>query len=126
MTAPFSFYSKMSTRMRRFALLILILVSILSCGKPPAPAQTETLPKPQTPIAATAGEDNSPSPVIRSDMSAEFLSAFKESTGCRGIRLTTGAEKIKADFRVLMTFAKADTPEMEEEWYWTVFDIRHN
>lgn len=117
----------MSTGMRRFALLILILVSIPSCGKPTAPAQTESLPKPQAPIAAaTAGADNSPSPVIRSDMSAEFLNAFMESTDCRGIRLSTGAEKIKADFRVLMTFAKADTPEMEEQWYWTVFDIRHD
>lgn len=111
--------------MRRFALLIPILASILSCGKPPAPGQTESLPKPQAPIAA-AGAEDSHSPVIRSDMSAEFLNAFKESTDCRGIRLSTGPEKIKADFRVLMTFAKADTPEMEEQWYWTVFDIRHD
>lgn len=111
--------------MRRFALLTLIVASILSCRKAPAPAQSETQPQPRAPAAAAAPE-NTLSPVIRSDMSAEFVNAFKESNDCRGIRLSTGAEKTKADFRVLMTFAKADTPEMEEEWYWTVFDIRHD
>lgn len=76
--------------------------------------------------ATAATPDNSTSPVIRSDMSPEFLNAFKESNDCHGIRLSTSTEKTKADFRVLMTFAKADTPEMEEQWYWTVFDIRHD
>jgi hypothetical protein len=59
-------------------------------------------------------------------MSREFLNAFKDSKECQGIKLSAGGDKARSDFRVITAFMKADTPEMEEEWAWTVFDTRHD
>jgi hypothetical protein len=58
-------------------------------------------------------------------MDAEFLAAFDQMKECHGIQVSRTNAKA-ADFRVVTSFAKADTPEMEEEWLWTVFDSRQN
>ena len=57
-------------------------------------------------------------------MSSEFMDAFKELTECRGIQILTKTGNGKADFKVLTSLTKAETPEMEELWLWTVFDNR--
>ena len=69
-------------------------------------------------------EVRSVSPVIDAEMSREFVDAFGHSKECREVQRWTKGEKGKPDFWVKLSFAKADTPEMEEEWLWTVFDIR--
>jgi hypothetical protein len=88
-------------------------------------------PKDQRPVAseqpkATESRVTAGAPVILADMSSEFMEPFKESKECRGIQILTKTDAGKADFKVLTSTAKADTPEMEELWLWTVFDNRTN
>ena len=90
-------------------------------ASPEAPITTT-----QQPGRAEPKEVRRVSPVIAADMDAEFLAAFVGSKECHGIQVSRTNTKSIADFRVLTSFAKADTPEMEEEWRWTVFDARQD
>ncbi len=59
-------------------------------------------------------------------MTGEFLGAFKEAKACEGIQLSAKDDKTPADFKAQTSFGTADTPEKEEEWRWTLFDLRHD
>ena len=121
-------------RLLSFALLVLLAVSTQSCQRapadPPAKIQTRQTAPAAAPGSESVTDQNPPphsvAPVIRANMSAEFLNAFMDSKECRGIRLSTGSEKPAPDFRVQTSFGIADTPEMEEQWTWTMFDMRND
>jgi hypothetical protein len=107
--------------MRRISALCL-LVLLVSCekkssGNQPGP-KPANVTSPEVPHAA--------SPVVRANMTAEFVDAFKETKKCDGIQLSTKDEKTPADFKAQTSFGTADTPEKEEEWRWTLFDVRHD
>ena len=106
--------------MRRIPALCL-LVFLVSCAKKPR----ENQPSPQ-PANVTAPDVPHAAPIVRVDMTADFLDAFKETKECGGIQLSPKNEKTPADFRAQTSFGTADTPEKEEEWRWTLFDLRHD
>lgn len=99
-----------------------LLILLVSCGKKPG----ETQPAPQPANVAAPAAPPAGSPVIRAEMTAEFLDAFKETKECARIQLSPKDEKTKADFKAQTSFGTADTPEKEEEWRWTLFDLRHD
>jgi hypothetical protein len=117
-------------------------VCATSCRQGPAERPAETPPskaeQPAPSIAPSTADQNVPqpvtapkdvrgvSPIADADMSPEFSSAFKDSKECRGIQLSAKGAKTRGDFKIYTSFAKADTPEMEEQWLWTVFDTRHD
>ena len=105
---------------RRFTFSACVMLALLSCqSAPPAPpAPAATAPKSEAAVPSVA-------PLIAATMTGEFADAFRNSPGCRDVHRWTKGEEGKADFQVNLAFAKADTPEMEEEWLWTVFDVRH-
>lgn len=106
--------------------MLCLSLSPLACRKEADKPSTEKPPDQTQPASnPPAAEVRSVSPVIRAEMSQEFLDLLKDAKDCRGIRLAANA-KASADFRVLMSYARADTPEMEEQWLWTVFEIRPN
>ena len=116
----------------RFAAICLAF-SLFSCRQtteklpaenPPAQSSPALPPSvPSAPIIPPAQVEGA-APVIQAEMSSEFLEAFKESKECRGIQFIKKDDKRKADFRVLTSSTRAETPEMEELWLWTVFDGR--
>jgi hypothetical protein len=126
----------------RLILLFCLAVYSASCQKlppgpqPEAPSQPASTAPPQTsasqaPAAEAvrpgpAPEIRTSAPVIRTEMSPEFQTAFKDAKECRGIRVHANADKTAPDFKVHTSFGRAETPEMEEEWLWTVFDVRKN
>jgi hypothetical protein len=101
-----------------FTLCLAILMT--SCQE-----RKDQRPTPEL-LKKTESTVNTGAPVILAEMSSEFMDAFKELTECRGIQILTKTENGKADFKVLTSLTKADTPEMEELWLWTVFDNRTN
>src|SRR5262245_14310989 len=119
-------------------LLPCVAVFALSCEKHPGTKPShDSAPAPAIDTANAAVEDHAPatkvpdedrsaSPVIETDMQQESLNAFKDSKECRGITLASRRKSTRPGFRVHIVFDKADTPEMEEEWLWTVFDIRRD
>jgi hypothetical protein len=107
--------------MRRIPALCF-LAFLASCEK----KSSENQPAPQ-PAKVTAPESrNAGSPVVRAEMTADFLDAFKGTKECTGIQLSAKDEKTTADFNARTSFGTADTPEKEEEWRWTLFDLRHD
>ena len=127
-------------RLAFLILLVCVTVLTLSCRKAPAEPQAETAPgkavpsaapgiagaaDPKPPSVVTAPEEvHSVVPVIAANMTPEFLNAFQDSKECRGLQLSTNGEKTRRDFMTLTSFALADTPEMEPQWLWTLFDTR--
>ena len=121
-------------------LLLCLTVSTLSCQKAPVEPQAETsrgkaMPTAAPSIAGDAGqkspavvtapeEVHTVAPVIAANMTPEFLNAFQDAKECRGLQLSTHGEKTRRDFMTLTSFALADTPEMEPQWLWTLFDTR--
>ena len=120
-------------RSLRFLLLILFLC-LTACTTSRESAPVERLPEPTPAPGPAQVVPSAPSqvpeevrlvpPVIDADMSADLLYALKESKDCRGIESFGKGEKAHRDFKVHMRFTKADTPEMEEQWLWTIFDTR--
>ena len=110
----------------RWIPALCLLVFIVSCEKQPREKVSEDRPSPQ-PANTSAPEAPHPaSPVIQVALSGEFLEAFKETKECGGIELSGKDEKTPADFKAQTSFGTADTPEKEEEWRWTLFDLRHD
>jgi hypothetical protein len=107
--------------MRRIPALCLLVI-LLSCEKKPS----ENQPGPKPANVASPEVPHAVSPIVRANMSAEFLDAFKETKECGGIQLSPRDEKTPADFKAQASFGTADTPEKEEEWRWTLFDVRHD
>lgn len=107
--------------MRRIPALCL-LAFFAACDKRPS----ENQPSPQPANVTAPATPDKGSPIVRADMTAEFLDAFRESKECSGIQLSPKDEKTPADFKAQTSFGTADTPEKEEEWRWTLFDMRHD
>jgi hypothetical protein len=91
-----------------------------------APTNATKSPVQKPPSAATTNEPASGSPAVEIDLDQDSLHAFKDSKQCRGITVSTTGKSARSDFRVYLRFDVADTPEMEEEWLWTLFDTRHD
>ncbi len=110
---------KLSIFLKQSILCLAIFTASCQEHKDQRPVASEQPKAAESTVSAGA-------PVILADMSSEFMEPFKESKECRGIQILTKTEKGKADFKVLTSTAKADTPEMEELWLWTDFDNRTN
>jgi hypothetical protein len=91
-----------------------------------APSPPNTVEQSRPPLIAASKEAHSPSPVIAADMPMDFQDAFNDLKECRGIQVSNNAKATKPVFKVYTVFGTADTPEMEEQWRWTVFDLRRD
>ena len=103
----------------RPALVLVVLLA--SCQTPSGPPSPVSPSEPQT-TASTA--DSTVAPVIDADFSQEFLDIFKDSEECSGIIVYTGDKKTPPDFNVRLTVGTSDTPELEQEWLWTVLSAK--
>jgi hypothetical protein len=64
--------------------------------------------------------------VLEIDMDERFQNALSEANACSGLTLSTTGRTTRSDFKVLLRYNLADTPEMEEEWVWSLFDTRRD
>jgi hypothetical protein len=106
---------------RRIPVLCL-LVFLVSCEKKTKENQPSTQPaNVSAPEAPHTGI-----PIVRIELAGEFLDAFNETKECSGIMLLPQDRNTPADFRAQTSLGTADTPEKEEEWRWTLFDLWHD
>lgn len=96
--------------------LALTLVPVACADRPDA--------EPEAKSETAQPKTESQSLVIETNLTGDFLNAFKASNDCTGIQTLPFGNK--ADVRVYASFALAETPEMEEQWLWTVFDTRRD
>jgi len=117
------------------ALALLVVLCVASCApssdkqsaeKAPAAADSNPVVQSTPAKQAPAEQVRKPSPIIEVDMDQEFQNAFNDSKECKDIQVAGAAKKARHDFRVHLSFAHADTPEMEEQWLWSVFATTRN
>ena len=114
-----------------FVILLCPVLSTPSCQtapaeQPAAPVKVAIPADQNIPAAAPPPEDRIIRLMADAEMSPEFSNAFKDSKECRGIQLSAKGSKTRGDFKIYTSFATADTPEMEEQWLWTVFETRRS
>ena len=111
---------------------LVLVVLLASCQTPPglpppvpAPERQTTASTEDSPVRRLEFKEIKPArPVIDADLSEEFLDIFKDSEECSGIIVYTGDKKTPPDFKVRLTVGTSDTPELEQEWLWTVLSAK--